>query len=74
MDIAIREAMYWPDGSRRNGPKSQMIEESHSEMRLLVQVLVDKYNDDHNRFGVSLLSLPTSLSVLLQIIMSLLLI
>ncbi|KAF6989535.1 hypothetical protein CFC21_006863 [Triticum aestivum] len=51
MDIAIREAMYWPDGSRRNGPRSQIIEESHSEMRLLVQALVDKYNDDHNRFG-----------------------
>ncbi|KAK1647668.1 hypothetical protein QYE76_065473 [Lolium multiflorum] len=43
---AVRESLYWPDGTRRNCLEPP--DESHDEIHLLVEALVDQYNEDHN--------------------------
>lgn len=57
MDIIVRQSIYWPDGSIKKRTKSYATEKTHKRMCQLVQALVDKYNEDHNLFGVCSLSL-----------------
>ncbi|KAG0523159.1 hypothetical protein BDA96_07G099800 [Sorghum bicolor] len=47
-DKGIRGHLYWPDGTVKRRTMSEKTEKS--EMRQLVQALVDKYNEDHNLF------------------------
>ncbi|XP_037425986.1 uncharacterized protein LOC119291340 isoform X2 [Triticum dicoccoides] len=47
-EIAIRHALYWPDGTRKMSSKSNPKLETVS---LLAQALLDKYNEDHLLFG-----------------------
>ncbi|CAM0956841.1 unnamed protein product [Alopecurus aequalis] len=48
MEINVRRALYLPDGTRRKLSKSYTAQESHKNTCLLVQALLDKYNEDHN--------------------------
>ena len=59
MERAVQESLYWPDGTRQNCLEPP--DESHDEIHLLVQTLVDQYNEDHNLLGVCSLSLYLSL-------------
>jgi hypothetical protein len=54
--MAIRSSLYWLDGTRKKCSESQMAERNRDRIRLLVQALVDKYNEDHNLLGVCSLS------------------
>ncbi|CAD6258493.1 unnamed protein product [Miscanthus lutarioriparius] len=45
-DKAIRQCLYWPDGTIKRRTTSAITEKS--EMRQFVQALVDKYNEDYN--------------------------
>ncbi|CAM0902395.1 unnamed protein product [Alopecurus aequalis] len=51
VEITIEKAIYWPDGRRRKRSKSLLAAQAISQMRRLVQALVDKHNDDHKLFG-----------------------
>ncbi|XP_037427745.1 uncharacterized protein LOC119293347 [Triticum dicoccoides] len=51
VEMAIRGSLYWLDGTRMKCSKSQIIEKSRAQMRLLAQALVDKYNEDHKLMG-----------------------
>lgn len=44
-EIAIRDALHWPDGTRKYSSRSNP-DEDH--MGLLVQALLDKYNEENN--------------------------
>lgn len=46
-----RRALYRPDGTRKKHSKSLLEPERLKHTRLLVQALLDKYNEDHNRLG-----------------------
>ncbi|KAM0909715.1 hypothetical protein ACQ4PT_014653 [Festuca glaucescens] len=46
---AVRESLYWPDGTRQKCLEPP--DESEDESHLLVQALVDQYNEDHNLLG-----------------------
>ncbi|XBH86931.1 hypothetical protein VPH35_074504 [Triticum aestivum] len=47
-EICIREALYWPDGTRKKSSKSNS---DRRNISLLVQALLDKYNEDHCLLG-----------------------
>uniref|UniRef100_A0A8R7QX89 DUF3615 domain-containing protein n=1 Tax=Triticum urartu TaxID=4572 RepID=A0A8R7QX89_TRIUA len=51
MEKAVRHALYWPDGTRKKLSKSSVDPERINHTRLLVQALLDKYNEDHNLLG-----------------------
>lgn len=51
VDMAIEKALFWPDGRRKKRSKSIVAEQTGSQVRRLVQALVDKHNDDHKLFG-----------------------
>jgi hypothetical protein len=42
VDYVVRQCLYWPDGKRK---KRFNVDERRDRRRLLVQALVDKYND-----------------------------
>uniref|UniRef100_A0ACD5WDF9 Uncharacterized protein n=1 Tax=Avena sativa TaxID=4498 RepID=A0ACD5WDF9_AVESA len=44
-EICIRSILYWPDGTRKKSSKSC---HEHRNIVLLVQSLLDKYNEDHD--------------------------
>ncbi|CAM0874209.1 unnamed protein product [Alopecurus aequalis] len=49
MERVVQESLYWPDGTRKKS--LELPDESQDEIHLLVQALVDQYNDDHNLLG-----------------------
>uniref|UniRef100_A0A0D9X9A3 DUF3615 domain-containing protein n=1 Tax=Leersia perrieri TaxID=77586 RepID=A0A0D9X9A3_9ORYZ len=51
MEMAIRQCLYWPDGTIKKRTKSCVTKAAHKRMCQLVQALVDKYNDDHKLIG-----------------------
>ena len=58
VDIAIRNSLYFPDGTRRRRLRSEPVDEIRDSQRKLVNALMDKYNEDNNLLGVCSLSLP----------------
>ncbi|XP_047084916.1 uncharacterized protein LOC124696198 [Lolium rigidum] len=46
---AVRESLYWPDGTRKKCLEPP--DESEDEVHLLLEALVDQYNEDHNLLG-----------------------
>lgn len=57
-EIAVRDALYWPDGTRK---KSSRFSLDHIHIGLLIQALLDKYNEENNLLGVCFLSLTPGL-------------
>lgn len=49
MERAVRKSLYWPDGTRRKCLEPP--DENQDEIHLLVQALVDQYNEEHNLLG-----------------------
>ncbi|XP_044412226.1 uncharacterized protein [Triticum aestivum] len=47
-EVAVRHRLYWPDGTRK---KSFEGNPGRRNMNLLVQALLDKYNEDHHLLG-----------------------
>ncbi|KAF7041387.1 hypothetical protein CFC21_051192 [Triticum aestivum] len=47
-EIGILHALHWPDGTRK---KSSEGNAEHRNISLLVQALLDKYNEDHHLLG-----------------------
>uniref|UniRef100_A0A8I6YTU4 DUF3615 domain-containing protein n=1 Tax=Hordeum vulgare subsp. vulgare TaxID=112509 RepID=A0A8I6YTU4_HORVV len=47
-EVAVRHRLYWPDGTRK---KSSEGNPARRNMNLLVQALLDKYNEDHHLLG-----------------------
>uniref|UniRef100_A0ACD5ZWJ3 Uncharacterized protein n=1 Tax=Avena sativa TaxID=4498 RepID=A0ACD5ZWJ3_AVESA len=48
VELAIRSSLYWLDGTRKKCSKSEIVKRNLERIHLLVQALVDKYNEDHN--------------------------
>ncbi|XP_052158585.1 uncharacterized protein LOC127776259 [Oryza glaberrima] len=46
----IHKSLYWPDGNRKKYSRSQTSQNVDERRRQMVQVLLDKYNDDHDLF------------------------
>ncbi|KAM0923703.1 hypothetical protein ACQ4PT_005375 [Festuca glaucescens] len=51
VEMAIEQALYWPDGRRKKRSKSLVAEQTGSKVHRLVQAFVDKHNEDHNLLG-----------------------
>ncbi|CAM0956556.1 unnamed protein product [Alopecurus aequalis] len=49
--MAIRQCLYWPDGTKKKCSKSQATEKTSAKMCSLVQALVDQYNENHQLLG-----------------------
>ncbi|XBI46173.1 hypothetical protein VPH35_110481 [Triticum aestivum] len=47
-EFAVRYRLYWPDGTRKMSSKCNY---ESSNRKLLVQALLDKYNEDHHLLG-----------------------
>ncbi|KAE8803853.1 hypothetical protein D1007_20212 [Hordeum vulgare] len=47
-EIGILHDLYWPDGTRQKSSKGNA---NHRNISLLVQALLDKYNEDHHLLG-----------------------
>ncbi|VAH87725.1 unnamed protein product [Triticum turgidum subsp. durum] len=47
-EIGILHALHWPDGTRKKSSKGNA---EHRNISLLVQALLDKYNEDHHLLG-----------------------
>lgn len=58
----IQKSLYWPDGTRKKYSRSQASQNVDKRRRQMVQVLLDKYNDDHDLVEVCLSSHPHSFS------------
>jgi hypothetical protein len=56
METAIRRALYWPNGLRRNSAEALAFMKNLRPEVELVRALLDKYNEDNNLSGVC--SLP----------------
>jgi hypothetical protein len=56
VEMAIEQALYWPDGRRKKRSKWLVAEQTGSQVHRLVEALVDKHNEDHNLLGVRSLS------------------
>jgi hypothetical protein len=54
MEIVIKKALYWPDGRTRRCSDNQVVEHTREQKSLMLQALLDTYNEDHKLFGVSL--------------------
>ncbi|XP_039828412.1 uncharacterized protein LOC120689930 isoform X2 [Panicum virgatum] len=48
IERAVRQSLYWPDGTIRKRTKSYIAKKSHNQRCLIAQALVDKYNEDYN--------------------------
>ncbi|RLN33614.1 hypothetical protein C2845_PM03G08990 [Panicum miliaceum] len=48
IERAVRQSLYWPDGTIRKRTKSYIAKKSHNRRFLIAQALVDKYNEDYN--------------------------
>ncbi|CAN6205548.1 unnamed protein product [Urochloa humidicola] len=48
VERAVRESLYYPDGTIRKRTRSYAVKESRKRMCQTIQALVDKYNEDHN--------------------------
>lgn len=57
MEGAVRQHLYWPDGTIRKRTRSYLAKKGSDRTRKIVQALVDKYNEDHNLLKVCPLSL-----------------
>lgn len=57
MESAVRQHLYWPDGTIRKRTRSYLAKKGSDRTRKIVQALVDKYNEDHNLLKVCPLSL-----------------
>ena len=53
-EIIIKKALYWPDGRTRKCSDEHVVEFTREQMSLVLQALLDKYNEDRNLVGVSL--------------------
>jgi hypothetical protein len=53
MEIVIKKALYLPDGRTRKYSDNQVVEHTRQKS-LMLQALLDTYNEDHKLFGVSL--------------------
>ncbi|KAM3328759.1 hypothetical protein ACQJBY_026097 [Aegilops geniculata] len=51
VDIAVRQSLYFPDGTRKRRLRSEAVDEIRDSKLQLVKALVDKYNEDNNLFG-----------------------
>ncbi|XP_047063523.1 uncharacterized protein LOC124671153 [Lolium rigidum] len=51
VEMAIEQALYWPDGRRKKRSKWLVAEQTGSQVHRLVEALVDKHNEDHNLLG-----------------------
>ncbi|KAM3253572.1 hypothetical protein ACQJBY_047576 [Aegilops geniculata] len=51
VDIAVRNSLYFPDGTRRRRLRSEPVDEIRDSQRQLVNALMDKYNEDNNLLG-----------------------
>lgn len=49
MERTVQISLYWPDGTRKKCMEPP--DECDDEIHLLVQALVDQYNEDHNLLG-----------------------
>ena len=58
IERAVRQSLYWPDGTIRKRTKSYIAKKSHNQRCLIAQALVDKYNEDYILLKVCALSLP----------------
>lgn len=47
VDIAVRQSLYFPDGTRRRRLRSAPVDEIRDSKLQLVRALVDKYNEDN---------------------------
>lgn len=52
MDMIIRKALYWPDGTRKKCSKAEAFQNVNNNMNQLAKVILDMYNDDHNLLEV----------------------
>lgn len=50
-EIIIKKALYWPDGRTRKCSDQQVVDYTREQMSLMLQALLDKYNEDHNLVG-----------------------
>ncbi|XP_044374761.1 uncharacterized protein [Triticum aestivum] len=57
-EIAVRCCLYWPDGTRKMSSKDNL---KPRNISLLLQALLDKYNEDHHLLGICSLSLLLAL-------------
>ncbi|PNT67593.1 hypothetical protein BRADI_3g29329v3, partial [Brachypodium distachyon] len=48
---AVRQCLYWPDGTRKRRLRSEPVDEIRDRQRQLVLALVDKYNEDNHLSG-----------------------
>ncbi|KAJ1291181.1 hypothetical protein BS78_02G298500 [Paspalum vaginatum] len=48
MERAVRQALYWPDGTIKKRKRSYSTDKSRNRIFLFAQALVDKYNEDNN--------------------------
>uniref|UniRef100_A0A453RN26 DUF3615 domain-containing protein n=1 Tax=Aegilops tauschii subsp. strangulata TaxID=200361 RepID=A0A453RN26_AEGTS len=51
MDMVIKKALYWPDGRTRKCSDKEVVDHTREQMSLMLQALLDKYNEDHNLVG-----------------------
>ncbi|XP_047050872.1 uncharacterized protein LOC124656112 [Lolium rigidum] len=51
MEIVIKKALYWPDGRTRRCSDNQVVEHTREQKSLMLQALLDTYNEDHKLFG-----------------------
>ncbi|KAF7055341.1 hypothetical protein CFC21_062885 [Triticum aestivum] len=54
-EIAVRCCLYWPDGTRKMSSKDNL---KPRNISLLLQALLDKYNEDHHLLGLLIQSMP----------------
>uniref|UniRef100_A0A453RNJ1 Uncharacterized protein n=1 Tax=Aegilops tauschii subsp. strangulata TaxID=200361 RepID=A0A453RNJ1_AEGTS len=66
MDMVIKKALYWPDGRTRKCSDKEVVDHTREQMSLMLQALLDKYNEDHNLVGVSLSRLHIVVSCFLK--------
>ncbi|XP_020177460.1 uncharacterized protein [Aegilops tauschii subsp. strangulata] len=50
-EIIIKKALYWPDGRTRKCSDEHVVEYTRERMSLMLQALLDKYNEDRNLVG-----------------------
>ncbi|KAM3257948.1 hypothetical protein ACQJBY_049959 [Aegilops geniculata] len=48
-DRAVRERLYFPDGTPKVYTRAKVVEREHDKLRRLVEALLDKRNDDEDR-------------------------
>lgn len=68
MDMIIRKALYWPDGTRKKCSKAQAFENVKNMMNQLAKVILDMYNDDQNFLEVC--SCSRFMSIILALVVS----